>query len=107
MIQVAALKRGMLTLEQGAVIEREMREVLGFDQEAPTRFAIARFATEQVASAEDAISTLAPLLRRNLTASERKDLSAMLRRVAEVHGGPTDLQTRAIRSTQQRLSEAG
>jgi hypothetical protein len=39
-----------------------------------------------------------------LTRTEREDLFAMLRRVAEVHGGPILPQERVIERAERRLS---
>jgi hypothetical protein len=104
---LVASQRGVPTPEQNAAIEREMREVLGFGAELTGRIAYAKFAAEQALSAEDAVDALAPLFRSNLTAGERKELFGMLRRVAEVHGGPIELQERVLERAERRLREAG
>ena len=102
---LVARERGVPTPEQLAAVEREMREVLGFGAELNTRLTYATFAAEQAGSVEDAADVLAPLFRERLTAAEREDLFGMLRRVAEVHGGPTDRQERAIERAERRLRE--
>ena len=104
---LVASQRGVPTPEQNAAIEREMREVLGFGAELTGRIAYAKFAAEQALSAEDAVDALAPLFRSNLTAGERKELFGMLRRVAEVHGGPIPAQERVIERAERRLRETG
>jgi hypothetical protein len=104
MVLVAA-QRGVPTPEQNAAIEREMREVLGFGAELTGRIAYAKFAAEQALSAEDAVDSLAPLFRSKLAAEEREELFGMLRRVAEVHGGPIPAQERAIERAERRLRE--
>ena len=102
---LVARERGEPTPEQTAAIEREMREVLGFGAELGARFTYARFAAEQAGSAEDAVDVLAPLFQSKLTPDEREDLFGMLRRVAEVHAGPTDRQERAIERAERRLRQ--
>jgi hypothetical protein len=104
---LVASQRGVPTPEQNAAIEREMREVVGFGAELTGRIAYAKFAAEQALSAEDAVDALAPLFRSNLTAGERKELFGMLRRVAEVHGGPIPAQERVIERAERRLRETG
>ena len=107
LMMLVALQRGVPTPEQNAAIEREMREVLGFGAELSGRMAYARFAAEQALSAEDAVDSLAPLFRSRLTADERDELFGMLKRVAEVHGGPLPMQERAIERAERRLRETG
>ena len=102
---LVARERAVPTPEQVAAIEREMREVLGFGAELNTRLTYATFAAEQANSVEDAVDVLAPLFRERLTAAEREDLFGMLRRVAEVHGGPTAAQERAIEYAERRLRQ--
>jgi hypothetical protein len=104
---LVASQRGVPTPEQNAAIEREMREVVGFGAELTGRIAYAKFAAEQALSAEDAVDALALLFRSNLTAGERKELFGMLRRVAEVHGGPIPAQERVIERAERRLRETG
>jgi hypothetical protein len=102
---LVARERGVPTPEQVAAMGREMREVLGFGAELDTRLAYAAFAAEQAGSAEDGVDVLAPLFRAKLTSAEREDLFGMLRRVAEVHGGPTSGQERAIEYAERRLRQ--
>lgn len=102
---LVARERGVPTPEQTAAVEREMREVLGFGAELDTRLAYAKFAAEQAGSAEDAVDVLAPLFHAKLTPDEREDLFGMLRRVAEVHNGPTGTQERAIEYAERRLRQ--
>jgi hypothetical protein len=104
---LVASQRGVPTPEQNAAIEREIREVVGFGAELTGRIAYAKIAAEQALSAEDAVDALAPLFRSNLTAGERKELFGMLRRVAEVHGGPIPAQERVIERAERRLRETG
>jgi hypothetical protein len=102
---LVARQRGVPTPEQVAAIEHDMREVLGFNRELPERLALARFAAERAGVAEEAVDTLAPLFRAKLDSAERNDLLSMLRRVAELHGGPTELQEKLIERTERRLRE--
>jgi hypothetical protein len=103
---LVAGERGVPTPEQLEAIGREMRDVLGFGAELDGRLAYAKFAAEQALSAQDAVDALVPLFRCTLSADERQDLFDMLRRVAEVHGGPIPLQERVIERVERRLSEA-
>jgi hypothetical protein len=57
-----ARQRGVPTPEQIAVVERSMREVLGFAGDVTERLTAATFIADQVAPAEDAVDHLAPLL---------------------------------------------
>jgi hypothetical protein len=103
MMVLVARERGVPTPEQLAAIEREMREVLGCGPELEGRLAYAKFAAEQVLSAEDAVDALTPLFRGKLTAQEREELFGMLKRVAEIHGGPIVPQERVIERAERRL----
>lgn len=103
MIAVAQ-QRGEITPEQMKAIEQEMRSVLGLSNDVACRFSFARFAVEQAAGFEDAVSTLVPLLRRNLTLPEQEDLLGILNRVATVHNGPTAKQVVAIQATRTALA---
>ena len=98
-----ASERGVPTPEQIAVIERCMREILGFGADVTERLTAARFAADQIVSADDALDHLAPLLRARLTAAERAELLHMLGQVAAVHGGPTYQQERMIGLTERKL----
>jgi hypothetical protein len=101
---LVASQRGVPTPEQLSAIEGEMRDVLGFGSELSGRLAYAKFAAEQVLSTEEAVDALVPLFRSMLTRTESEDLFAMLRRVAEVHGGPILPQERVIERAERRLS---
>jgi hypothetical protein len=96
LMMLACLQRGVPTPEQAAAVEAEMRGVLALGDETAPRAAAARFAAEQSPCVDSALEHLAPLLRANLTGEERRDLVAMLERVAAVHGGPTPEQERLI-----------
>lgn len=91
-----ARARGTPTPEQEDAIATELRDVLGFGAEVDRRMAYARFGAGTGLPPVDVVDTLAPLLRKKLARAERADLSAMLARVAAVHGGPTDAQARVI-----------
>ncbi|HEX2726743.1 MAG TPA: hypothetical protein VHN20_13065 [Beijerinckiaceae bacterium] len=99
-----ARQRGVPTPEQIAVVERCMREVLGFGADVTERRTAAAFAAEQVVSAEDALDHLAPVLRARLTGAERAELLDMLAQVAAVHDGPTYQQQRVIDLTERQLA---
>jgi hypothetical protein len=88
--------RGVLTPEQQAAIEDEMRHVLDLEGEVTARFLYSQFAAEQVRDFDKALDGLAPLLREKLGRTERADLLAMLQAVATVHGGPTHEQDKAL-----------
>lgn len=96
LMMLACLQRGVPTPDQEAAVEAEMRGVLGLGGETPSRVAAARFAAERAPGVDSALEHLAPLLRAHLTGEERRDLVAMLERVAAVHCGPTAEQDRLI-----------
>jgi uncharacterized tellurite resistance protein B-like protein len=89
-----ARARGTPTPEQEDAIANELRDVLGFGVER--RMAYARFGAGTGLPPVEVVDALAPLLRKKLARAERADLSAMLARVAAVHGGPTDAQARVV-----------
>jgi hypothetical protein len=93
---LVAGQRGVPTPEQVAVITGEMTGLLALGDEIPERLALARFSAETAGSFDHAFEALGPLLRDRLTPAERAELVAMLRKVADVHGGPTPDQERAV-----------
>lgn len=95
MYQIARA-RGMPTPEQEAVIEGELRAIAPPGDPLKARQAYIRHAAEQAADAEVAIRHVAPLLREKLSLSERDDLERMLKAVAAVHQGPTQVQESLI-----------
>ena len=104
MIQ-AALARGVMTPEQEAAIQEQMRTVLAFGPELEDRFKYCKFAAEQAQTPEMAIEDVVELLRKSLEPAEREDLRRILERVVAVHGGPTERQENFVERAMRRLSE--
>lgn len=101
----AALARGVMTPEQEAAIQEQMRTVLEFGPELEERFKYCKFAAEQAQSPEMAIEDVVELLRKSLEPAEREDLRRILERIVAIHGGPTERQENFVERTMRRLSE--
>ena len=93
---LVAKDRGEPTVEQVEAIKAEMRGVLEFESEIETRLILARHAVNSVPSAQTAVDDLKDLLRKNLSKAELNELFIMLRKIAALHGGPTEGQERII-----------
>lgn len=93
---LVAKDRGEPTTEQIAAIKAEMLGLLEFGDQAEARLIVVRHAVDAVPSAQTAVDDLKDLLRKNLAKSELNELVIMLRKIAALHGGPTEGQERII-----------
>lgn len=100
---LVAGERGELTTEQLEMIRSEMRVVLEYGSDLEERLVLARHAVQAAPSKTIALMDLRDLLRPHLTRSECEELFAMLRRVAALHGGPTDGQERLIDEIERQV----
>lgn len=89
-------ERGEPTTEQLDAIKAEMRDVLEFGNDLEARLVLARHAVASVPSLQTAIDDLKDLFRSNLSKAELNELFIMLRKIAALHGGPTEGQERMI-----------
>jgi hypothetical protein len=103
---LVAGQRGVPTPEQRAEIERHMSEVLELSGEAPQRLSFALFAAEKATIPDEAVDSLAPILRERLDRAECNQLLEMLSRVADVHGGPIPEQEKLIARVERALVRA-
>jgi hypothetical protein len=104
LMYLVALARGTPTPEQVSVIEAELCAITAPGDNLAGRMVYIRHAAEQAADVDMAIRHLAPVLRENLTPSERSDLERMLRTVATVHRGPIPAQETLIARTTRALT---
>ncbi len=100
----AAKARGEPTPEQIEVIQTELRDVLGLEDDLPGRFAYMLHAADRAPTPEGAIQDLAPLLHDRLTPAERGELRLMLDRVCALHGGPTSAQDAFVERTMRAVT---
>jgi hypothetical protein len=89
-------ERGEPTTEQLDAIRAEMRDLLEFGDDLEARLAVARHAVASAPSIQAAIDDLKDLFRSNLSKAEVNELCMMLRKIAALHGGPTEGQDRMI-----------
>jgi len=80
---------------QIAEIQDKMRGVFGFDRDLAARFTHARFLAARADSFAEAAGLFAPLLNKQLTAAERRELVDMIEQIASMDG-PSEGQTAGI-----------
>ncbi|RDJ25015.1 hypothetical protein DWF00_17565 [Bosea caraganae] len=102
---LVAKDRGEPTVEQIEAIKAEMRGVLEFGRDLEARLVVARHAVDAVPLAQTAVDDLKDLLRKNLSKAELNELFIMLRKIAALHGGPTDGQDRIIAYAERLLRQ--
>lgn len=102
---LVAGERGEMTTEQLDLVRSEMRDVLEFGSDLEERLVLARHAVQLAPSKTIALMDLRDLLRPHLSKSEFGELFAMLRRVAALHGGPTENQERLIGEAERQLPQ--
>lgn len=100
---LVAHERGEPTTEQLDLIRSEMRVMLEYGADLEERLVLARHAVKASPSKTIALMDLRDLLRPHLTRVEFEELFAMLRRVAGLHGGPTDGQDSLIGEAERQL----
>lgn len=100
---LVANERGEPTTEQLDLIRSEMRVMLEYGGDLEERLVLARHAVKASPSKTIALMDLRDLLRPHLTRGEFDELFAMLRRVAALHGGPTDGQDSLIGEAERQL----
>ena len=90
------------TREQYAAIEQMARSTFGFERELTERMAHARFVAGRAESFEQAIGLFSNLLKSRLTEAERRQLVAMVEKIA-AHDGPSATQSDAIGALKLRF----
>lgn len=96
LLVLVATRRGEMTGEQENLILEEMTSTLDYGDEVRESLAIAKHVAANAPSAEVAVSELRGVLRKNLARAQFNELFLMLRKVAALHGGPTDEQDKLI-----------
>jgi hypothetical protein len=96
-------ERGEPTPEQLEAIRAEMRDVLEFGADLEARLVVARHAVASLPSSEIGIADLTGLMQSGLTKAEFNQLFIMMRRVAALHGGPTESQDRLLALAERQL----
>jgi uncharacterized membrane protein len=88
--------------ETEAAIQREALETMG--QSSPTEVMIfSKWVAANVADANDVSYAYRKLWSDNLTMDERRDLVAMVQRIASLRGGPTPGQKTKLEKLSERL----
>lgn len=100
---LVATRRGEMTGEQEALILEEMRTTLEYEEDLPGHLSVARHATSNAPSPQVVVTVLRDVLRRHLSRTEFNQLSMMLRKVAALHGGPTEEQEKLISYAERTL----
>jgi len=93
------------TQAQVAAIQDTMRRVFGFDRELAERYAHARFIAARAESFEEAAGLFAHLLKKQLTADERRELVDIVQKIARIDG-PSDGQTACIEVLKRQVGLA-
>jgi uncharacterized tellurite resistance protein B-like protein len=93
------------TQAQIAAIQDVMRTVFGFKRDVTERLAHARFMAGRAESFEQATSLFAPLLKKQLSADERRELVDLVQKVANIDG-PSDGQSADIEVLERRIGLA-
>jgi hypothetical protein len=93
------------TRAQFAAIEETMRVVFGFDADLIERLTQARFIASCAKSFDEAAGLFADLFNKRLTADERRELAAMVEKIARIDG-PLASQTAALEVLQRRIGLA-
>jgi hypothetical protein len=93
------------TRAQFSAIEETMRGVFGFDTDLIERLTQARFIATCAESFDEAAGLFADLFNKRLTADERRELVAMVEKIARIDG-PSHGQTEALEVFQRRVGLA-
>lgn len=105
LIALAATER-QLDEEAEALIKREITEVMGVTK-VDDLYDFARNAAEQVTDPSNLMIRFARIWVSDLDAKERQDVYNMAVKVADLHGGPTDLQAVTLKQLAGRLDIPG
>lgn len=100
---LVASERGEPTSEQLDMIRSEMKVMLEYGADLEERLALARHAVSRAPSRTMAMLDLRDLMRPHLTGAEFGEFFAMLRRVAALHGGPTQGQENLMAEAERTL----
>lgn len=100
---LVAGERGEPTTEQLDAIKAEMASVLEYGDDIEARLVVVSHAVKSAPGPQAAVDELRDLLRSNLGRAELNELFLMLRKVAALHGGPTDGQERIIGYVERSL----
>lgn len=103
---LVATRRGEMTGEQEALILEEMRTTLEYEGDVAGRLAVARHAATCAPSPHVVVTVLRDVLRKHLARAEFNQLSMMLRKIAALHGGPTEEQEKLIAYAERTLPPA-
>jgi predicted negative regulator of RcsB-dependent stress response len=106
MMAAVALARGAIEPAAEQAICAELTRVMG-DKAPDETFIYAKWAADQTGDPNLVSLRLAPLWKERLTDDERRDLLAMVTRIAALDGGPDDMQREAISLLKRRLAIAG
>jgi hypothetical protein len=90
------------TRAQFSAIEDTMRSVFGFDTDWIERLTQARFIATCAEGFDEAAGLFADLFNKRLTADERRELVAMVEKIARIDG-PSHTQTEALEVLQRRV----
>jgi hypothetical protein len=93
------------TRAQFSAIEETMRGVFGFDADLIERLTQARFIASCAESFDEAAGLFADLFNKRLTADERRELAAMVEKIARIDG-PSAGQTTALEVLHRRIGLA-
>jgi len=93
------------TRAQFSAIEDIMRSAFGFDADLIERMTQARFIATCAASFDEAGGLLSDLFNKRLTVGERRELVAMVQRIAAIDG-PSAGQTAALEVLERRVGLA-
>lgn len=105
-IMIATCKeRGVLKPETEAAIKAEMRDVMGVSDPGEL-FTFAQWAASEVTDPNDVTRKLSKLWMNMLSPDERRDLIAMVARVASMEGPLLPQQMQVIQKLKERLAIA-
>lgn len=93
------------TRAQFSAIEETIRVVFGFDADLIERLTQARFIASCAESFDEAAGLFADLFNKRLTADERRELVAMVEKIARIDG-PSHGQTAALEVLQRQVGLA-
>ena len=93
------------TRAQFSAIEETIRVVFGFDADLIERLTQARFIASCAESFDEAAGLFADLFNKRLTADERRELVAMVEKIARIDG-PSHGQTAALEVLQRQIGLA-
>ncbi|MFC3693756.1 TerB family tellurite resistance protein [Chenggangzhangella methanolivorans] len=106
LMYLVARQKGDYSAAQLSAIGAEMRGVLSLEGDLAERQSYARFACTKTPSVTAAIQDVAPLPSDRLTPEERDDLFAMVDRIANVDGPPSDEQAASLAALRKALEPA-